>query len=397
LKQLKILKFKEMKKYFLFIGLFTCTLGMAQEGENMVENGSFENFDKTPKKLGGMTNATGWESATGQKADLFVSDRKVPEIDPSKNIYGGETPQDGNAFAGVLVYSKGNKMPRTYITSKMNETMKKGQTYCVKFYVSLADNSKFAIDNIAAHFSKKDISITDKKTILDKPHVRETNNKIISAMYGWERVCGTYTAQGGEKFITIGNFNTSEETKEDKIRPDKNNKAPQIMAAYYFVDNVSVQLLEEDERCDCGSDEYEEVGSSLIYSSQSFIKDNMSLEDKLTASTIYFAFGRDLINGSSINTLDKIAEWLKANPNAKVRVVAHIDTEEAKIAEENSVYKGVAIRRANGAIKYLIDQGIDETRLIFTDKGDRAPAASDGDDEELNQAKNRRVEFVLEK
>lgn len=384
-----------MKKYFLLIGLFTCTLGLAQEGENMVENGSFEIFDKTPKKLGGMTNANNWESATGQKADLFVSDKKVPEIDPSNNIYGSESPQDGNAFAGILVYSKGNKMPRTYITSKMNEPMKKGQSYCVKFYVSLADNSKFASNNIAAHFSKKDISITDKKTILDKPHVKEVNNKVISAMYGWERVCGTYTAEGGEKFITIGNFNTSEETAEEKIRADKNNKAPQIMAAYYFVDNVSVQLLEEDERCDCGSDAYEEIGSSLIYSNQSFIKDEMSLEAKLTASTIYFAFGRDLINGSSASTLDKIAEWMKANPSAKIRVIAHIDSEEAKIAEQNSVYKGVAMRRANNAIQYLLDQGIDKSRLYEIDKGDRAPAASDGDDEELNQAKNRRVEFVM--
>ena len=53
------------------------------------------------------------------------------------------------------------------------------------------------------------------------------------------------------------------------------------------------------------------------------------------------------------------------------------------------------MRRANSVIKYLIDQGVEENRLIATDKGDRAPAPSDSEDEELNQAKNRRVEFVL--
>jgi outer membrane protein OmpA-like peptidoglycan-associated protein len=384
-----------MKKYLAFIGLFSMSLALAQDGENMVENGSFENYGKTPKKLGGIESATGWSSATGVKADLYMKDKKVPEIDPEKNIYGSESAQDGQAFAGIMVYSKGNKIPRSYLTTKMNEPMKKGQTYCVKFYVSLSDNSKFEANNIAAHFSKKDITIKDKKTILDKPHVRDPHNKVFSGKFGWERVCGMYTAEGGEKFMTIGNFNSSEDTKADKAKMDKDNKNAPIMGAYYFIDNVSVQLLEEDERCDCGSDEYEEIGSNLIYSKSNVIQDGMSLEQKLEASTIYFAFGRDLVTGAAARNLDQIVEWLKANPNAKIRVVAHIDEEEAKVAQENSVYKGVAMRRANGVIKYLIDKGIAESRLIATDKGDRSPTESDSDDEELNQAKNRRVEFVL--
>ncbi len=385
-----------MKKYFLFASLLSVSLGFAQTGENMVENGSFEAISgKGPKKLGGIESAAGWISATGAKADLFLKDKKYPEIDPEKNIYGGEQAQDGDNFAGIWVYTQGNKLPRTYITSKMNTPMKKGETYCVKFYVSLGDNSKFATNNIAAHFSKKDISISDKKSIIDKPHVRDLKNRVFSGMYSWERVCGVYVAEGGEKFITIGNFNMTEDTKVDKVKKNPSNKAPQVGGAYYFIDNISVQLLDEDERCDCGSDEYEEIGSSLIYSKSDYIKDNMSLDEKLAASTIYFGFGRDLITGGAFRDLDRIVAWMKENPNVRIRVIAHIDEEEAKVAVDNPVYKGVAMRRANGVIQYLVEQGIDESRLIATDKGDRAPAPSDGDDEELNQAKNRRVEFQL--
>lgn len=385
-----------MKKYFLFASLLSVSLGFAQTGENMVENGSFEAISgKGPKKLGGIESAAGWISATGAKADLFLKDKKYPEIDPEKNIYGGEQAQDGANFAGIWVYTQGNKLPRTYITSKMNTPMKKGETYCVKFYVSLGDNSKFATNNIAAHFSKKDISISDKKSIIDKPHVRDLRNRVFSGMYSWERVCGTYVAEGGEKFITIGNFNMTEDTKVDKVKKNPSNKAPQVGGAYYFIDNISVQLLDSDERCDCGSDEYEEIGSSLIYSKSDYIKDNMTLDEKLAASTIYFGFGRDLITGGAFRDLDRIVTWMKENPNVRIRVIAHIDEEEAKVAVDNPVYKGVAMRRANGVIKYLVDQGIDESRLIATDKGDRAPAPSEGDDEELNQAKNRRVEFQL--
>jgi outer membrane protein OmpA-like peptidoglycan-associated protein len=385
-----------MKKYILFAGIFSLSLAFGQSGENMVENGSFESITgKGPKKLGGIESASGWVSATGAKADLFVNDKKVPDISPDKNMYGSEQAQDGENFAGVLVYAQGNKLPRTYITSKLNTPMKKGQAYCVKFYVSLGDNSKFATNNIAAHFSKKDVAISDKKSIIDKPHVREVNNKVFSGMYSWEKVCGTYIAEGGEKYITLGNFNMTEDTKMEKVKRDPSNKNPQIGGAYYFIDNISVQLLEEGERCDCGSDEYVEVGSSVIYSKSDIIKDNMTMEQKLEASTVYFGFGRDMITASANRDLDRLAQWMKDNPTLRVRVIAHIDEEEAKLAVDNAIYKGVAMRRANSIIKYLVDQGVDESRLIATDKGDRAPAPSDSDNVELNQAKNRRVEFQI--
>jgi OmpA-OmpF porin, OOP family len=385
-----------MKKYILFAGIFSLSLAFGQSGENMVENGSFESITgKGPKKLGGIESASGWVSATGAKADLFVNDKKVPDISPDKNMYGGEQAQDGENFAGVMVYAQGNKLPRTYVTSKLNTPMKKGQAYCVKFYVSLGDNSKFATNNIAAHFSKKDVAISDKKSIIDKPHVRDVNNKVFSGMYSWEKVCGTYIAEGGEKYITLGNFNMTEDTKVEKVKKDPSNKNPQIGGAYYFIDNISVQLLEEGERCDCGSDEYVEVGSSVIYSKSDIIKDNMTMEQKLEASTVYFGFGRDMITASANRDLDRVVQWMKDNPTLRIRVIAHIDEEEAKLAADNPIYKGVAMRRANSIIKYLVDQGVDESRLIATDKGDRAPAPSDSDNVELNQAKNRRVEFQV--
>jgi OmpA-OmpF porin, OOP family len=385
-----------MKKHFLIAGAFITFSLFGQNAPNMVENGSFEGISgKGPKKLGGIESAVGWVSATGAKADLFIDDKKAPDINPAGNIYGAEKAQDGENFAGILIYSQGNKIPRTYLTTKLTTPMKKGQSYCVKFYVSLGDNSKFATNNIGAHFSKKDITISDKKSIIDKPHIREVNNKVFSGTYSWEKVCGTYVADGGEKFITLGNFNMTEDTKVEKIKKDPSNKNPQIGGAYYFIDNVSVQLLEEGERCDCGSDDYVAVGSSIIYSKSDIIKDEMSLEQKLEASTVYFGFGRDMITGSAKRDLDRVAQWMKENPAVKIRINAHIDIEEAKLALDNSIYRGVAMRRANSVIKYLVDAGIDESRMIATDKGERAPAPSDSDDEELNQAKNRRVEFQI--
>ncbi len=385
-----------MKKAIFITSLLAIAAAQAQQGYNLVDNGSFESIEgKGPKKLGGLESATSWRSATGAKADLFVASNKIPEIDGAKNMYGSETAQDGSNFAGIMVYSQGNKLPRTYITQKLSSPLKKGEAYCVKFYVSLSDNSKFASNNIAANFSKKDLTVEDKKPLIDKSHVREINNRIFTGTYSWERVCGTYVAEGGEKYITIGNFTMTEDTKVDKNKKAGANTAAQIAGAYYYIDNISVQALDEDEKCDCGSDDFKEIGSSVIYSKSDIIKETMSLDDKLKASTIYFGFGRDMILTSANKDLDRVVKWMKDNPNIKVRVVAHTDTEETKVAETRPEYKGIGMRRANNVIKYLMDQGIEESRLIATDKGDRSPAPSESDNEELNQAKNRRVEFQL--
>lgn len=114
-----------MKKSLLIAGIVAVSSVFAQDGYNLVDNGSFESIEgKGPKKLGGIESATSWRSATGAKADIFVAGNKIPEIDGSNNMYGGETAQDGANFAGILVYSQGNKLPRTYITQKLSRDRK---------------------------------------------------------------------------------------------------------------------------------------------------------------------------------------------------------------------------------------------------------------------------------
>ena len=130
------------------------TVSFAQGGENIVPNGSFESIDKKPKRLGSIESANSWVSPTGARADLFVS-TKVEDINVPMNVYGKETAKEGENYAGVLAYSYGNKIPRTYVMTKLDAPMKKGMSYCVKFNVSLSEASKYAVNNMAATFSKK--------------------------------------------------------------------------------------------------------------------------------------------------------------------------------------------------------------------------------------------------
>lgn len=386
-----------MKKLLLVLPLFVAGLLLAQEGENMVPNGSFESIDKTVKKLGSIQSAVGWTHPTGAKSDVFVPSKKVPDVDPQTNPYGMEVAQDGSNFAGIIAYSHNNKLPRTYITTKLTTPMKKGMKYCVKYYVSLGEYSKYASNNLAANFSKKEFGTTEKNSIIDESHVMDWQNKIFNATFGWDRVCGTYTAQGGEKFITIGNFNSNEDTKTERVKKDPSLKGTQSIAAYYFVDNISVQLLGNDERCDCGVDEGVDFGSTVIYSKSDFFKEDMSLADKISASTIYFGFGKDMITGAAKRDLNRLVKLMEENSTMKLKIEGHSDAEETKMEDDKPlVFKGISQRRVNEVIKYLIENGIAESRLIGSDSGDRKPADSENiSDEELKQAINRRVQFTL--
>ena len=67
-------------------------------------------------------------------------------------------------------------------------------------------------------------------------------------MYNWDEVCAEYTAKGGEKFITIGNFTSDGDTKFEKNRKSKEYRDQKIQA-YYYIDDISVKLTTPEAAC----------------------------------------------------------------------------------------------------------------------------------------------------
>ncbi|MEY3200302.1 MAG: hypothetical protein RJA13_2260, partial [Bacteroidota bacterium] len=149
----------------LLVGLSTIS-AYGQYTENLVSNGSFEAIDGKIKGLKGIDIATGWTSPTGVPSDLFGPVKaKGSEISPANvpdNVYGKEDAKDGSNYAGIVAYSFGAKVPRSYILGKLDAPLKKGMRYCVKFNVSLAEASKYASNNIGISFTKKDPSSPKK-------------------------------------------------------------------------------------------------------------------------------------------------------------------------------------------------------------------------------------------
>ncbi|TXI84305.1 MAG: OmpA family protein [Crocinitomicaceae bacterium] len=386
-----------LKKFssIVLIGLSTVS-SFAQEGENLVPNGSFEATDGKVKKLGGIESATGWTSPTGARADLFTPS-KVPDINTPNNLYGKEEAKEGTNYAGIVGYSFGNKVPRSYLMVKLDAPLKKGMKYCVKFNVSLAEGSKYASNNIGANLSKKPFATEEKTIIKDVAHVLHPENdmKKFNQMFSWDQVCGTFTAEGGEKYLTIGNFYADDKTKQENNKKPKDVKVDQVIAAYYYIDNVSIVMLNDGEKCDCIVAEDNSEFSTTIYQKAVILNDKMTVNQKIDKQQVFFAFGKTSLTPSGKESLDFIAEQLKANPTMKIEVQGYSDPEEDKVGVEKPQYAEMSRKRVDAVTVYLTEKGIDASRIIGVDKGSENPndEISDSDDEDLKMAKNRRVFF----
>ncbi len=381
----------------LLIGLSSFA---SQAQDNLVPNGGFEELTKKPKKLGDIANATGWVSPTGARADIFTVG-KSPDIDVPLNIYGKEEAKEGDSYAGIVGYSYGSKVPRTYVSTKLSSPMKKGMTYCVKFYVSLAEASKYASNNMGIYFSKSQPGTDAKVSIIEEPSVMHFNNdlKIMSARYNWTEICGNYVAEGGEKFITIGNFMSDEETKSERMKKDSEIKVAQVLSAYYYIDDVSVRLLdtEKGEQCDCAAEEANDNYSPTIYQKVFNVTDKMTPKEIIEMNQVFFAFGKTKLSAEGESSLDLIADLMAKNPEFKLQVMGHNNAKEDEVGMENDYYADMDNKRIAVVMEYLQEKGVDASRLIPAAKGSeiKNPEIGEADDEDLSEAKDRRVSFKV--
>lgn len=103
---------------------------------------------------------------------------------------------------------------------------------------------------------------------------------------------------------------------------------------------------------------------------------------------IYFDFDRFDLSPESIETLNSLAAFLKANASLTVKIEGNCDERGT-----NEYNLALGERRAKAALDYLATQGIDTARLSTVSYGEEKPV-DPGQNEEA-WAKNRRDEFVL--
>ena len=129
------------------------------------------------------------------------------------------------------------------------------------------------------------------------------------------------------------------------------------------------------------------------------IKDITSLKEgqTLLLKNVYFPPGSHVIKTESFETLEKLYETLKNNPNLKISVEGHVccihgDIPDALDIDTNEPI--LSVNRAKAIVIYLIKRGISEDRLQFAGFGKQHPIVQFERSEE-DAEKNRRVEIRI--
>ena len=110
----------------------------------------------------------------------------------------------------------------------------------------------------------------------------------------------------------------------------------------------------------------------------------------LSGLRLQFGFDDYNLSTQSEENLEKVASWMKKDPNASIKIQGY--TCDIGTAEYNLA---LGDRRANSAKKYLEALGVDPARLSTISYGEERPRVPNTD--EAHRSMNRRDEFVMAK
>ncbi len=352
--------------------IFIFLLATDGSAQNLVANGSFEQFFKCPgsynyeltEKL-----APGWFSANRGTPDLFnvcsTGDASVPT-----NWAGQSKAYNGVGYAGIYCYTKNGY--REYLQTELIEPLVANGEYYIEFYYKLSSNSKYSIDRIGFYLSDSAKRRIDDFVVYSKP----TYELVLAAPYTrttgvWAKCGYMMKAKGGERFLTIGNFSDNNTTRIFHITFSKAKEAMLNTAAYYYIDDVRVTRLDQPK-----------VEKPLIIVGYPEIK----VEQTYVLNNISFQFDSYQLVDNSFIELDKWLVVIKSKPNWKITLTGH--TDERGTDEYNLK---LSKQRVQQVADYLITQGIETKRISVVGEGKKKPLSLGK--EEKDHALNRRVEI----
>ena len=226
----------------IFFSLILSATGICAYGQvNLVPNPSFEIYDTCSNYFSTLYYATPWfqpcigngNTRNSCSSDLYDS-CSAGETGVPLNDIGYQLARTGKAYGGIFCNADTTNY-REYIEVPLLSPLIGGNPYCVEFYVSLADDeSQEAISSIGAYFSSDSLLVFTSKAInYVIPQIENDTGNFLTSKTSWMKIFGVFTASGGEKFMTIGNFRTPANTAIHTV-------GGALSDVYYYIDDISV-------------------------------------------------------------------------------------------------------------------------------------------------------------
>lgn len=202
-------------------------------------NNSFEQINSCPNAASQLAEATPWFHSFSFliSSDIFNS-CGTPSWNVPLNFIGTQQAKSGNGYAGIIVYDKNSALPyREFLEVRLIAPLVISKNYCIKYHISFADSSNYAIKNIGLKLSQDSLLIDYPNSLLLNytPEITCTSGLHLNNDTSWTTIEGVFNSSGNERFITLGNF-------QNDINPDTLYEKKSLFSdfAYYYIDDVSV-------------------------------------------------------------------------------------------------------------------------------------------------------------
>ena len=352
----------------LLVGVSGLVLAQADGAlqPNLIPNPGFEDFRVRPigwyYKGAQYTRVMRyWQSPTSASPDAYNADVRVPRHWAEKG-FGEQVAQGGEAMTGLTLYGCANGKPhcREYIQAQLIESLVPGQRYRFSMWVASLERGMLC-NRLGAAFTAAPIRYDDDRRLPAKPLAVFT--EVADPGEGWIELTTEFTATGKEAYIVIGNFDDDASTQTGAPRAE-----PALPFAYYYVDDLALRKVAPILQVAAPADDL----------SQHELRSG----EAITLRHVYFDTDSDELQPRSFRELDQLVRLMERFANFNVRIVGHTDNEGTPVYNED-----LSRRRAKRVTDYLVQHGIERTRLSSEGRGQREPVATNdtADGRQLNR------------
>jgi gliding motility-associated-like protein len=227
--------------------LFAFVSCLTVYSQNLVPNPSFEIYTACPQ-----SNASEVYLATP-----WIEVQSTSDYYNCSSLDANYIARTGTGYMGVAAWRPSwSETYREYIGVQLIQPLTAGITYYGEFWVRLHPDHCWASDGMGMYISQGQPA--------DPPFVQcmYVNAQIMNPQYRmlvgreyWMKICGTYTAIGGEDFITIGSFRDDAASTFLEL-PGCPNQNYGVHWSYYHIDDVLLEQYDSTANYDCDDSTY---------------------------------------------------------------------------------------------------------------------------------------------
>lgn len=218
---------RQFKYFFIFLFFSFFLKGQV----NLVPNPSFETYDTNecwgynlvPNPFSTHIFLPNWQTFKYLTPDYYntCSNNDTGHPYPNGtsvplNCRGIQNPRTGNAYVGICLFLVEQTAVdyREIISVKLETPLKANYCYYGEFYINLGNISNVLSNNIQMQLSDTlDLYNPFTYNNFIQPQLQWDTTQFFTDSLNWVKVSGIFKAQGGEKYLSIGNYKDSLHTK----------------------------------------------------------------------------------------------------------------------------------------------------------------------------------------